>query len=553
VARKKALASSPDVDWLERDQSFVEGLDHLGILVVSTNIYARLLPGVSNLTERARYFSFYSWVFDSFAARAADKSQTGWRNWIRRHEFTLSAAGTAAEMDGFDEESSGGLVGAKVAKKMVKKGGEIDIAAATVIPGPEVKGTYFKNKEGGYAQYYKGPMTDLGLLVLDEGKKAPDRRLTEYAGKRLAQAVEARPEFRELRDIAESGAPVSVKVLAELGRTVHPGAIDPEGEEAGNLRALLLGEDLDLCRAQTAEDRLQRRQSLALALDFLAQRDEDGWEKPVWGVRWAVLEGRLGDGRRWAPPWLRDTQIAWAAYSQNELLTFALECLLWSVLALVDAEPRSPSGVARLLASAMARSLGGDEGQFARPSLDGVLGDAVSAHAPPVSEECWESNGTWQLLCDLEESPDALDRAGRAARLLLRVAADRDRYDGRHPFATIPGGLSIARREIHLQAWWDRVDENRATATTAFFERLILDWVIYRHLRVATRKLASQGDYTFRMRPEDGLLVACGDFEPTFTNPRLRQSMRIMADVGLVSSDLTVIGPHGSALLEAGS
>lgn len=39
MARKKAPDSAEDVDWLERVQSFVEGIDHRGILVVSTNIW----------------------------------------------------------------------------------------------------------------------------------------------------------------------------------------------------------------------------------------------------------------------------------------------------------------------------------------------------------------------------------------------------------------------------------------------------------------------------------------------------------------------------------
>src|SRR5690606_15423224 len=112
---------------------------------------------------------------------------------------------------------------------------------------------------------------------------------------------------------------------------------------------------------------------------------------------------------------------------------------------------------------------------------------------------------------------------GRAARLLLRVAADRERYGGRHPFASVPQGAEIAAaREVHLQAWWDRVDAARDVDTRTFFEQLVIEWVVYRHLRVATRKLAGQGDYTYRMRPEEGALMKCGDFEPVFTNPRLR-------------------------------
>src|SRR5690606_35479648 len=118
--------------------------------------------------------------------------------------------------------------------------------------------------------------------------------------------------------------------------------------------------------------------------------------------------------------------------------------------------------------------------------------------------------------------------------------------------ATIPQGAEIAAaREVHLQAWWDRVDAARDADTRTFFEQLVVEWVIYRHLRVATRKLAGQGDYTYRMRPEEGALVKCGDFEPVFTNPRLRQAIRMMADVGLVSHDLSALTQHGHTLLGA--
>lgn len=550
MAHRKEATGAEEVEWLERDQSFVEGLDHLGILVVSTNIYARLLPGISNLTERARYFSFYPWVFQSFVNQAADHSPNGWRTWVRRHELALSAAGTAVELKDFAKESSGGLVGARAARRLLKNAGEIDLGQSAALPGKGTT-TYFGNQEGGYAQYYKGSMTELGLLKLDEEHKAPDRQLTLYAGVKLAKSLEPLPGFRKLQDLAKSGARVSQSELVSLGRTVHPGAIDPESEEASLLRSLLLGDDLELCAGQRARARIQRRHSFVLALDYLAQGDEDDWSRPEWGFRWAVLEGRLGDGREWRPEWLRDTRLAWAAYSQSELFNYALECLLWSVLQRIGDEPRSPEGVAHELALASASALDSSGTQLERRALPARLSDAVAAHRPPPDEECWQENGTYQLLDDLGKSTDALDTAARAVRLLLRTAVDRERYGKQHPFATIPGGLRIAKREIHLKSWWDRVDASHDVATTAFFERLLLDWVIYRHLRVATRKLASQGDYTFRMRPEQGVLVKCGDFEPTFTNPRLRQANRIMADVGLIDPTLSVISAHGRSLLEA--
>ena len=549
--KREAVDAQVPVDWLTRDLDFVEGLDHLGIQVVSTNIYGRLVPGISNLTDRARYFSFYSWVLDSFARHAPDKSADGWRTWIRRHEFVLSAAGVAAERDGIDEDAAGGLVGAIAARRLTK-GKLVDVsAAARLEDGKAAKGTYFKNREGGYAQYYKGPMTALGLLKIDEDRKAPDRQLTAYAGVKLAQAVERVRAFRDLRKIAESGGNASVAGLAELGAAVHPGVMDPHGEEAALLRDLLFGTGDALCAGQSTGEREQRRRSLALVLDYVERGDEEDWVNRVWGFRWSVLDQRLGDGRAWkVPAALRESANAWAAYSQNELLNYALECLFSAVLQELDEEALPPRVVAARVAGWACGAVASDGPRHAHRALPAKVAKAVAGHAPPPAEECWGAAGTFTLRDELEVDGDPDDRAARAARLLLRIAADRERYGSRHPFSAIPHGEEVASaREIHLRSWWDRVDAASDQDTRAFFEELILEWVVYRHLRVATRKLASQGDYTYRLRPEEGVLVKCGDFAPTFTNPRLRQTLRIMADVGLASHDLSTLTADGKRLL----
>lgn len=545
--RKKSKASADGIDWLARDLDFVEGLDHLGIQVVSTNIYSRLLPGISNLTDRARYFAFYSWVLDSFARTAPDKSADAWRTWIRRHEFALSAAGVAAEREVLDRDVAGGLIGAITARRLTKAG-TVDIDWASRLEnGKAAKGTYFKNREGGYAAYYKGPMTALGLLRVDESRKAPDRQLTAYAGARIAAAVESSTAFRELRELAEQGAEVSVEELSRIGRTVHPGTMEPTGEEARLLRDLLLGEDNDVCAGQLPSETDQRRRTLALLLHYLAQSDEDDWANEVVGFRWCILERRLGDGGPWTlPPALESTAVAWAAYAQNELLNFALECLLYAALTVLEETSPSPRTLASQLANWACEPM--EPGGTALPS---TLGQALRKLAPPSAEDCWSDRGTFALQDELNASEDAPEVASRAARLLLRVAVDRDRYAGHDPFAQIPQGDAIAAaREVHLRAWWDRVDEARDSDTREFFETLILEWVLFRHLRVATRKLANQGDYTYRFRPEEGALVKCGDFEPTFTNPRARQAMRVLADIGLVAHDLRAATELGSGLLE---
>ncbi len=549
ASREPPPVAQPGIDWLARDLDFVEGLDHLGVQVVSTNIYSRLVPGISNLTDRARYFGFYSWVLDSFARLAPDKSPDGWRTWVRRHEFAFSAAGVVAERDKLiPDAAAGGLIGAIAARRRIKDK-RIDIdGAARIENGKAAKGTYFRNREGGYSQYYKGPMTALGLLRLAEGRKAPDRQLTAYAGAKLAAVIEKQQVFRHLREIAASGADVAVADLTLLGQSLHPGAMSSEGDEAALLRSILLGTDDAVCAGQKPVELGQRRRSLALLLDYLRLGDEESWTDKVVSFRWAVLESRLGDGRVWdVPTALRGTAAAWAAYSQNELLNYSLECFFFAALDLLDGAAIAPRALAAQMADwacAPARDDGG--------ALPAKLGAAAAALAAPANDECWGDEGTYTLCDDLEQADGPAEHAARAARLLLRVAIDRDRFGGAHPFATIPQGGDIAdAREIHLHALWERVDRRADQDTRTFFEELVLEWVLYRHLRVATRKLANQGDYTYRVRPEEGVLVKCGDFRPTFTNPRLRQSLRMMADIGLASADLARVTPEGARFLQA--
>lgn len=528
------------VEWLTCDQGFVEGLDHLGVQLVSAGIYAQLVPGVSNVTDRARYFSFHPWVLHSFVQGAADRTPDGWRRWIRRHEYVYSLAAAAAEHAKIiNKAGAGGMIGATRSRTAVKAS-EVDIDVATRLDhhGKAVKGHYFKNPQGGYAQYYKGQLTMLGVLRRDDEHRDPDRRLTHYAGVKLAEAVEQIEAFRELRAIARAGEKVSFRELEALGRVVHPAQIDPDGLEARLLCGLLLGDDDELCAGQSDATRNHRRQSLALALHYLTHKDPGQSSESEWGFRWCVLASQTHGGRPWQPPAsLRACALAWAAYAQNELLNYALECFLWSALQVLDAEPRAPRELAALLAAAACSELPD------AAALQPGLADAVAAHrrltARPLYDALWAAR-----------SPE--EKAARAARLLLHVAADRQRYAGAAPLATIPGGDEILKtREIHLQSYWQRIDAAGNTSTEEFLARLVLEWVLYRHLRVATRKLASQHDFTFRFRPEEGRLVKCGEIEPTFTNPRLIQAIRMMADVGLVSQDLATISPHGRSLLDA--
>lgn len=55
--------------WLKPPQQ-IGGLDHLGIQAPCIQIYSQLLPGITNVTDRARYYSFYPWLLSQFEKQA---------------------------------------------------------------------------------------------------------------------------------------------------------------------------------------------------------------------------------------------------------------------------------------------------------------------------------------------------------------------------------------------------------------------------------------------------------------------------------------------------
>jgi hypothetical protein len=81
-----------DIGWVEPAKP-IRGLDHLGVQGPCIALYAQLLPGITNVTDRARYYSFYPWLVRSFEQRYRDHSIDEFRRVLRRAEclFALIA------------------------------------------------------------------------------------------------------------------------------------------------------------------------------------------------------------------------------------------------------------------------------------------------------------------------------------------------------------------------------------------------------------------------------------------------------------------------------
>lgn len=79
------MAAAETVAWV-RPPELIRGLDHLGVQAPCIALYGQLLPGITNVTDRARYYSFHPWILWAFERQYTDHSLDEFQRILRRAE-----------------------------------------------------------------------------------------------------------------------------------------------------------------------------------------------------------------------------------------------------------------------------------------------------------------------------------------------------------------------------------------------------------------------------------------------------------------------------------
>ena len=72
-------------EWTSKIEK--RGLDPLGMQNSGVVLYQALLPGISNITLRMRYYGFFCWLSDVYARRGVTTDFEIWRQWVRRTRY----------------------------------------------------------------------------------------------------------------------------------------------------------------------------------------------------------------------------------------------------------------------------------------------------------------------------------------------------------------------------------------------------------------------------------------------------------------------------------
>lgn len=476
----------------------------------SVRLYRRLVPGLTNVTNRLRYFSFYCWAIENYEQTVHSRDMRRWARYIRRAEALYALASVCA-----DDTNSDGMAGALWARRWKNDlgNGRFDVRPAT--DNRDSPDSYLYAARGNFGQFYIASMIDEDML---ERGNSSVPIVTEGFGRELAKS------FRDsVGDSAErlaegiSSGIVSVSDLHAIGETAHPARIPEASQEIELLRAYLLCER-DVPKASNA-----RRSSAWLLLDLI--RRGVSLDNGI-AIREAFYNGRLPDGTGYEGK--GSTVDGWRAFQANEFAHIAMEALLNGLLSLQIESFTNGVGPEALIRALLVKveaplslssrnwrvwaSECGAEFEGQEEVLAGVLLPALQR-----PNELAADVGVWSAAVRLIGVLYTRWSGGEAG---VCDAVER---------AASGGGKSLAGLLRTLKGL--ESDSGVEALVVALRRHVIAD-----HLAIAGRKLSASGTFTYHFTLTDGV-INDGRLSPYgYTTPRIGNLARFLRDAKLCDS-----------------
>lgn len=541
-------------NWI-KPPTVIRGLDHLGTQGPCIVIYSQLFPGITNVTDRARYYSFFPWLIWSFDRRTSkEASFDTFLEHYRRADclFTLIAERHARVSKDNPARHGPAMVGRDnlvPAVDLIDSGRSLRLS--TYATRDDVPSRYFLNKLGGLGQYYAGTLTQLELLST---KTKPWLGYTETRGRQVAEAFESGVPGAEFWEAVENDE-ISGETLDAL-HAFCPCCLPTQSEE----QAVLLDTFFDR-QADFGEEGGQRRKSFAVVLHLAkALSDTGATELDEFTFRSAVYARSLAGVAEWdVPVSLESTVSAWSYYVRNDVFSVAVQTAFAIGLTALAAESRPAASIEDLARSisdlpSVSRAL-----RALKVDTFGELCESLRADAPQLHQVASTDHELAWFAARVSARTDEDDRAPAFLASVVRILALLHTRDDaiRAPY----GHLAIDAEQlkdspINLASFRLRCGAWKELPLRNVVEEL-LAWCFEAHLHVALRKLRQNSRSTFRLIPSERGIEPRGDIPPPAkTTPRFRQAVRILRDVGALDQvqtdrDQYIVTALGDALCAA--
>lgn len=505
------------VPFLGDRLSYIGGLDPLGLQNTSNATFAMLLPGLNNLTQHIRYYSFYCWVLDEYSKRSGSTDPREQRRFIRKAEFMMALVAQ------FHSHRVTGIMGSDFAFAYVDKQEVHDLKEATENENGSTESTYWKYSNGAFGQYYVGSLQTIGVVTENETGtlyiRTPENE-DFVSGEVLARNFDQNlsPKKKELFFHCLDREEISNEQLKQLLPDFNIPDI-PDSEERNNLLSLLMQKDLPLDISEIPS--FHRRNSMILALNFFDKQQEKATDRDF-AIRAYQEKGRVNHEKD-------TTFYGWYYYQFNEYWQYANTAILNGCLGYLLDEHGSD--------------------WFPIPNL---INEITSKTIAFFKE---------QNLCNSSEEK---------VQDVLQNLIEQGNINEENHFETLKDTASIERiataflqiftlyhnneeEIIHLNEYGKRNELERDGAPADFFKnvfrkqqkislyKFIKDFIykriLYRHQYVALRKIGGGNRSTQKFIMDENHIRYIDNFNPAYTGPRLGSLFSFLTELHLIDEE----------------
>jgi len=493
--------------------NLITGLDPLGLQVTSEATYAAMLPGLSNLTNRLRYYGFYCWLLDVYFKKEKKGNQKEQYRFIRRAELLI------AILMQKERKRVTQITGSDFASNLLNTATSsvFDLAAGADKDSGNEK-VYWKFPSGAFGQYYFGALQALALAVRyenDEGdvifnitQAHPKQKVS---GQELADAFNETlsEEIKALFYNSVKRGKLSDKDIPELIKYFSIDKINPETKEWQLYIDMLLDKDYPSKEIEE-EFTFHRKNTIASLLSIAAKNNGEYY----WGNYLdECYKNKLAD--------TDNTNIGWYCYQLNEYWQFACGIIFWATLNQLESlhkEQYLPKFI-----------------QDFATKIKNQLDSSENTTLKQYLESSNKTQGEEALLEEITTNNKPAENAKIGFNLLFQLYQNnKEHLPQLKEYMSRNGIIRDGNMADGLLSIFYSLSDNLKEFITNFIHKSI----IYRHQMVALRKLGNGTQATNKFVIEEQMIRLIDIFPARWTSPRMNALQNLL-------SDLQVINEHG--------
>lgn len=491
-------------EWTELGQD--SGLDPLGMQRPIEVIYQSIVPGISTITLRYRYYSFFPFILRHYEEKIRHSDPDEFRKFQRRCEALFALICTYGEREL-------GITGSDWANRTLSNARAGDGEAAIIDfsigadPNADENLRYLRNKGGAFGAIYATQMSEMGLIHFPGADDPNPNPVCSDVALKLADAFsrELGATADEFFEVVAAGK-IALPSL-KLFEAMKPNQLKQGSDEHILLTEILLGKS----DARSETDRM-RRSTLQMLLDVTTTlRSIPHAEQVKW--HWFENVTNLQGGNA------REVPHLWFLYQACDLMRLAYEAILSAALTLLETAPRRRMTLADLTDELIGfAEIAGDQ-TWEDFSL-GLADEAAAAreHAQAMLSAMEEGETEKQVRLAVTLIAILYDRSSTATSMIEEALSGADYFQS-------------LRTEVQF------LDRARTASASRVIADLIRERILKRHMWVASRKFRNQKAYTFHMEPEEGQLRYRSHFRVSPSSPRLDQALRFLRDISLIDEN----------------